>query len=295
MFLAPEIVADSTSDGLSVSASSLSPSTTMAATATIGGGGGGTTMTTTSTGTGTMSSPSLQAQMMSMSMSRSSGDFQRAGTPAWEHLQVSRAASSSNPNLSPTSPNQAIGYLTASASTSNPTSPSPSTPTTTPTLLSPTPLKAKKPPITKAIDIWAFGVTLYGLLFGKLPFKGENEYQIYELIRQGEWDVPELVGQDQIWIGGRTWVKQRREKSRIRKERQRMAREKEMAKAKGKGKGRAIEGPVEGEQGEEDNGDDEDERYFEAVWVIDLLEGLLQKDANKRMTLDDVKVRCLPS
>ncbi|THH29612.1 hypothetical protein EUX98_g4585 [Antrodiella citrinella] len=61
----------------------------------------------------------------------------------------------------------------------------------------------KKQPITKAIDIWAFGVTLYALLFGKLPFKAEGEYQIYSIIRTEDWDVPETMGCDRIPVGGR--------------------------------------------------------------------------------------------
>ncbi|TCD61659.1 hypothetical protein EIP91_008107, partial [Steccherinum ochraceum] len=61
-----------------------------------------------------------------------------------------------------------------------------------------TTLTKKKQPITKAIDIWAFGVTLYALLFGKLPFNAEGEYQIYSVIRTEDWDVPETMGCDHI-------------------------------------------------------------------------------------------------
>ena len=61
----------------------------------------------------------------------------------------------------------------------------------------------KRQPITKAIDIWAFGVTLYALLFGKLPFTADGEYQIYSVIRTEDWDVPETMGCDKIPVGGR--------------------------------------------------------------------------------------------
>ncbi|KAI0080968.1 kinase-like protein [Panus rudis PR-1116 ss-1] len=61
----------------------------------------------------------------------------------------------------------------------------------------------RKPPITKAIDVWAFGVTLYGLLFGHLPFRGSNEFQIYNMIRTEDWDVPETMGSDEMPTGGR--------------------------------------------------------------------------------------------
>ncbi|GBE87959.1 kinase-like domain-containing protein [Sparassis latifolia] len=66
--------------------------------------------------------------------------------------------------------------------------------------LSPT---RKKPPITKAIDVWAFGVTLYGLLFGHLPFQALVEYDIYQVIRKQDWDVPATMGVDLIPVGGR--------------------------------------------------------------------------------------------
>ncbi|KAI9066214.1 kinase-like protein [Trametes sanguinea] len=68
----------------------------------------------------------------------------------------------------------------------------------------------KKPPITKAIDIWAFGVTLYGLLFGILPFNAKNEFEIYRVIRTQDWDVPETMGLDQLPTGGRHQRRPRR-------------------------------------------------------------------------------------
>ncbi|KAH8100863.1 kinase-like domain-containing protein [Cristinia sonorae] len=66
-----------------------------------------------------------------------------------------------------------------------------------------TTMTKKKQPITKAIDIWAFGVTLYALLFGQLPFKADGEYQIYSVIRTEDWDVPETMGCDCLPVGGR--------------------------------------------------------------------------------------------
>ncbi|KAI0326939.1 kinase-like protein [Cubamyces sp. BRFM 1775] len=101
----------------------------------------------------------------------------------------------------------------------------------------------KKPPITKAIDIWAFGVTLYGLLFGILPFNAKNEFEIYRVIRSQDWDVPETMGLDQLPTGGR-------------------------------------------HQGRPKRGVEESEGCL----VVDLLERLLEKDARKRVTLEEVKV-----
>lgn len=139
-------------------------------------------------------------------------------------------------------------------------SPLSSTPTTsfssgnTPTHLS---VVRRKPPITKSIDIWAFGVTLYGLLFGTLPFRGETEYQIYTVIRTEDWDVPRLMGSDNILVGGR------RQKN-----------------------SHATGVRPSGSGGVEEGMQDEAEGFL----VVSLLEGLLQKDANKRYTLDDIKV-----
>ncbi|CDO70636.1 hypothetical protein BN946_scf184756.g2 [Trametes cinnabarina] len=100
----------------------------------------------------------------------------------------------------------------------------------------------RKPPITKAIDIWAFGVTLYGLLFGILPFNAKNEFEIYRVIRSQDWDVPDTMGLDQLPTGGRYQRRPRRP-------------------------GDETEGSL----------------------VIDLLERLLEKDARKRITLEEVK------
>lgn len=101
----------------------------------------------------------------------------------------------------------------------------------------------KKPPITKAIDIWAFGVMLYGLLFGTLPFTANTEYEIYRVIRSQDWDVADKMGLDRLPVGGRH---QKRPKW-----------------------------PQE-----------ETEGYL----VVDLLTRLLEKDARKRITLEQVKV-----
>ncbi|KIO34421.1 hypothetical protein M407DRAFT_40255, partial [Tulasnella calospora MUT 4182] len=38
------------------------------------------------------------------------------------------------------------------------------------------------PPVTAAIDIWALGVTLYCLLFGKPPFNAPTEFMLYKII-----------------------------------------------------------------------------------------------------------------
>ena len=100
----------------------------------------------------------------------------------------------------------------------------------------------RRQPITKAIDVWAFGVTLYGLLFGHLPFQADREYEIYQIIRRNDWTVDPTMGVDHIETGGRYQRPQPR--------------------------GQETEGYL----------------------AVKLLEGLLEKDARKRITLEQVKV-----
>ncbi|KAF5349794.1 hypothetical protein D9758_010183 [Tetrapyrgos nigripes] len=107
-----------------------------------------------------------------------------------------------------------------------------------------------RPPITKAIDIWALGVTLYCLLFGKTPFRPPREYYSltewngYHWVCNHDWRAPSKMGFDEIPTGGR----------------------------------------------HADPEEDEDGTVQEGPVVIHLLDHLLTKDYDLRITLEEVKV-----
>ena len=43
----------------------------------------------------------------------------------------------------------------------------------------------------KAADVWAFGVTVYALLFNKCPFWGSTDFNLMESIRNDEMGPPQ--------------------------------------------------------------------------------------------------------
>lgn len=89
-------------------------------------------------------------------------------------------------------------------------------------------------PITNAIDVWALGVTLYCLLFGKTPFDAPNEYLLMQVIPTAQYDIPSTMGSDHL----------------------------------------RTSGPAEPQEAKE---------------ALDLLSRLLEKDATKRITLDQAR------
>lgn len=60
-----------------------------------------------------------------------------------------------------------------------------------------------RPKITKAIDIWALGVTLYCILFGAPPFTADSELLLYRKIPSEDFKIPDTMGVDCLLTGGR--------------------------------------------------------------------------------------------
>lgn len=123
-----------------------------------------------------------------------------------------------------------------------------------------------RPPITKAIDVWAMGVTLYCLLFGHPPFTADSEFALFAIIPREDFTLPATMGADRIRIGPR------------------------------KKRWRTLpqwsdeEADVQPEVGKDENPDiDEAQLTEEALQVRDLLDRLLAKNPSERIKLDEVK------
>ena len=222
----------------------------------------------------------------------------RAGTPSflapeviWE-FRGSRPLFSSNSSETQSAPAASpMAYASPSRSPPSPTTsahlppsaghspPSRHSPLVDATTRAPVPSQSSsssgptdRPPITKAIDVWALGVTLYCLLFGRTPFAADKivpnatEWMLYECIANDEWDVPETMGWDAILTGGRVAPRDKIDLLKPKVIR-------EMVKINGKGRSK-----------------DEGEPEGEGPGIVRLLERFLQKDPAKRITLDEVKV-----
>jgi len=99
--------------------------------------------------------------------------------------------------------------------------------------------RSERPKVTKAIDVWALGVTLYCLLFAKVPFEAPTEFALFAVIPNEDFEVPRWAGKERFETGGKE--------------------------------------PGEGTS-------------WEARELADLLKGMLEKDPEKRIKLEQVKV-----
>lgn len=68
----------------------------------------------------------------------------------------------------------------------------------------------KRPPVTKAVDIWSLAVTFYCFLFGHTPFTVpangnvyHNEFMLYNQICTQDWSVDDTMSADKTSTGGR--------------------------------------------------------------------------------------------
>ncbi|KAJ3890243.1 kinase-like domain-containing protein [Lentinula edodes] len=144
-----------------------------------------------------------------------------------------------------------------------------------------------RPPVTKSIDIWALGVTLYCLLFGKTPFRppgdeGDRitEWAGYYWVCNRDWRAEDKMGWDGVLTGGQK------------------ARE-----GQWNGWGWLMNGVTTTETHTEirehreggDSAAEEDQKgkpegSKEGALVMHLLDHFLQKDLERRITLEEVKV-----
>lgn len=63
--------------------------------------------------------------------------------------------------------------------------------------------RRERPKVTKAIDVWALGVTLYCLLFARVPFEAPTEFALFAVIPNEDYDIPESAGKERLPTGGR--------------------------------------------------------------------------------------------
>ncbi|KAJ1028813.1 hypothetical protein NDA16_001978 [Ustilago loliicola] len=123
-----------------------------------------------------------------------------------------------------------------------------------------------RPKVTKAIDVWALGVTLYCLLFGTTPFTAESEYALFAVIPNTDYSLPTFMGSDRVRVGPR--------KPRWQSQTQWTDEEADAQPAS----------PSELSPDADPESLSEDARHLR-----DLMDRLLEKDPTKRITLEEVK------
>ncbi|KAG0230956.1 hypothetical protein BGX31_005691 [Mortierella sp. GBA43] len=55
-----------------------------------------------------------------------------------------------------------------------------------------------RPPITKAIDVWALGVTLYCFIYGRCPFNAETEFELFNMIPRVQPSYESVPGREDV-------------------------------------------------------------------------------------------------
>ncbi|SAM79567.1 related to Serine/threonine-protein kinase [Ustilago bromivora] len=123
-----------------------------------------------------------------------------------------------------------------------------------------------RPKVTKAIDVWALGVTLYCLLFGTTPFTAECEYALFAVIPNTDYSLPTFMGSDRVRVGPR--------KQRWQSHSQWTDEEADAQPAS---------------PSELCPDADPDSLSEDARQLRDLMDRLLEKDPTKRITLEEVK------
>ncbi|KAH7884289.1 kinase-like domain-containing protein [Phlebopus sp. FC_14] len=126
----------------------------------------------------------------------------RAGTPPFLAPEViaEYTSTDTSPSISASATTSTLPSSTSVTANANTT-----VHTSTTTIRGSTTIPPHRQPITKAIDVWALGVTLYCLLFGHIPFRApdSSEYVLYHVICNHDWEPDETMGCDQIPTGGR--------------------------------------------------------------------------------------------
>ncbi len=188
----------------------------------------------------------------------------RAGTPVflapeviWEYRHLPATSSTSLPPM-----NGQFSSLSAATEPSSDRECGPTLPGSR--ILS----SVGKPPITKAIDVWALGITFFCLLTGRLPYNASrNEWALYNKIANENIRLSDTLGADKLPTGVRRTIDG--EKGKQDEGEGEEEEEKGLSKHEGKKKAKDIgEGPV----------------------IFALLERFLQRDPANRIKLEEVKV-----